>query len=140
MGLVHDTGIPVLINAVSEHEKQNRGQSLGEEVVEILITSVHEAVGAHVLEEWGLSEAIVGAARDHHHYRGAERSSPASSLLYAGNLVCRHLGIGLEQNPVAFNLERVFTDLKVGDPEKIGPVLEAVERDFQGMMAGMKAA
>jgi HD-like signal output (HDOD) protein len=140
MGLLHDTGTPVLVTAIGEYEKQNRGQALGPEVVEILITQIHEEVGAHVLTEWGLSPAIVAAAGAHHHYRGAEKSTPACSLVHAGNLVCRHLGIGLEQSSVAFNIERVFVDLHIGDADKIAPILETVERDFNALMAGMHAA
>jgi HD-like signal output (HDOD) protein len=140
MGLLHDTGTPVLVSAVSEYERQNQGLALGQEVVESLIAQAHEEVGAHVLGEWGMSPAIVGAAADHHHYRGEGRSTPAGSLVYAGNLVCRHLGIGDPQREVNFTIERVFVDLHIAESERIAPILEAVTRDFESLMAGLHAA
>jgi len=137
MGLLHETGTPVLVSTVAEYERQNRGVALGEDLVEILITQLHEEVGAHVLVEWGMSDVVVGAALAHHQYRGAGKSSPGSSLVHAGNLVCRHLGIGGESESVAFNLERVFTDLKLGDTDAVAPILETVQREFDGLMAGL---
>ena len=43
-----DTGKPVLVSTISEVERQNKGQSLGQDTVEILMSQLHEEVGAHV--------------------------------------------------------------------------------------------
>ena len=45
-GLLHDTGKPVLVYAVTELERQNQGRSLGRDVVEILMATMHEETGA----------------------------------------------------------------------------------------------
>lgn len=139
-GLLHDTGIPVLVSAIGEYEKLNHGVALGPDVVEILIGQLHEEIGAHVLSEWGMSKAIVDAARAHHHYRGVDRTPDACRLVYAGNLICRHLGLGAIQLDVGFTIEPVFVDLKLADSDRITPILESVSSDFEGLMAGLKAA
>jgi len=139
-GLLHDTGKPVLVSAVAEYERQNKGLALGHEVVETLMSQLHEEVGPHVLTEWGMSPAIVGAAGAHHRYAGAGRTPPACALVYAGNLVCRHLGIGDVPTIVNFTIERVFVDLCVAESDRITPILETVRTEFDGLMAGLHQA
>jgi HD-like signal output (HDOD) protein len=140
LGLLHDTGKPVLVNAVTEIEKQNRGRSIGAETVEIVISQLHEEIGAYVLREWGMSETIVGAAGAHHRYAGAARSSPPCQLIYAANLICQQLGIGDVKREINFTTEHVFADLKLADNEKITPVLEMVARDLDSLTAGMNGS
>src|SRR5439155_4595570 len=97
LGLLHDIGVPVLVQAISDYEKQHGGRALGEDLVEILISQLHEEVGAYVLKTWGMPEAFVGSAGAHHVYRGGTRATPAQKLVYAGNLICEHLGIADER-------------------------------------------
>jgi HD-like signal output (HDOD) protein len=136
LGLLHDTGTPVLVNAVAESEKQNRGVALGEEMVEILIGQLHEEIGAYVLGDWGMSPAVVEAAGGHHRYAGP-RATPAQRLVFAGNLLCRHLGIGDEKREVNFTIEHVFTDLGLGDQARMEPIVESVGRSAGGMLSGL---
>lgn len=137
LGLLHDTGKPVLVNAVSEYEHQNGGQPLGEEAVEILILQLHEEIGAYVLSDWGMPPSVVGAAGAHHKYRGEGRTTPASSLVYAGNLICQHLGIGDVQRDVDFSVEHVFADFQIADFARISPILDTVTCEFESLMAGL---
>lgn len=139
LGLLHDTGKPVLVHSVSEIERANKGQSLGTEVVEILLTQMHEEVGAHVLEKWGMPAAFVEAARDHQFYKSAT-CTPAQRLVHAGTLVCRHLGIGELDQDVTFTLERVFRDLDLGDDEKMAPIVESVREGTERMLSGLEEA
>lgn len=140
LGLLHDTGKPVLVNAISECEKQNGGRPLGDDLVEIVMSQMHEEVGAYVLERWGMAAPIVEAARAHHFYRGAARATPAHKLICAGNLICQHLGVGDVQRDINFTVEHVFADLDLADNERVSPMLEAVARDIEGMMTGLEGA
>jgi HD-like signal output (HDOD) protein len=136
LGLLHDTGTPVLVNAVAESEKQNRA-SLGDAMVEILISQLHEETGAHVLTCWGMSSAVVGAAAGHHRYQPGSKAH-SHRLVYAGNLICQNLGIGADQRDVDFTVERVFADLGLADFEKVGPILESVTRETETMLGGLQ--
>jgi HD-like signal output (HDOD) protein len=137
MGLLHDTGKPVLVSAVSECERQNKGMSLGQEKVEILMSQLHEEIGAYVLKSWQLSPSIVAAAGSHHRYLGASRATPAHSLIYASNLICQHLGIGETQRDIDFTVEHVFADLKLADWERMTPILESVGQEVERLMVGL---
>ena len=75
---------------------------------EIVLSQLHEEIGAYVLEHWGMPAPIVDAARLHSRYAGESQSKPAQKLLYAANLVCRNLGIGDVHDGVSFNLEQVL--------------------------------
>jgi HD-like signal output (HDOD) protein len=140
MGLLHDTGTPVLVSAVSECERQNGGASLGPEVVEILMSQLHEEIGAYVLKGWSMSPAIVSAAGAHHRYQGGAKAAATHRLVYAGNLVCQHLGIGDVQRDIDFSIEHVFADLDLADVTKVSPILDTVTREVDSMMAGLHEA
>ncbi len=137
LGLLHDTGKPVLVFAISEYERQNNGQSLGEDMVEILLTQLHEEIGAYVLENWGMPPAIVGAAGAHHAYRGTGKATPAQQLVHAGNLICQHLGIGDVQRDINFTVEHAFADLNLADLDRIEPILEKVTSELESLMVGL---
>ncbi len=140
LGLLHDTGKPVLISAVSDFERQNGGRSLGSEVVEILMSQLHEEIGSYVLEGWGMSPSIVSAAGAHHRYQGGARAATTHRLVYAGNLVCQHLGIGDVQRDIDFSIEHVFADLELADVDRVSPILDTVTREIECMMAGLHEA
>ena len=140
LGLLHDIGVPVLISAVSGYAKQNNDQALREDVVEILMSQLHEEVGAYVLRNWGMSDAFVSAARTHHLYRGSAKSTPAQKLVYAGNQICEHLGIASERRDVNFQFVEIFSDLQLADTDKVSPILESVSEQFNSMVAGMLIA
>jgi HD-like signal output (HDOD) protein len=140
IGLLHDTGKPTLVNTINEYEKKNQGRALGNELVEIVLSQLHEEIGAYVLEQWGMPEPIVEAARLHHRYTGDAQTKPAQKLIHAANLICRHLGIGEEQDGVSFNLERVFLDLKLTDLPRVEKILEGVTHEMEAMLQGFGGA
>jgi HD-like signal output (HDOD) protein len=136
LGLLHDTGKPTLVNTILEYEKKNQNRALGSELVEIILSQLHEEIGAYVLQKWGMPEPIVEAARMHHRYLGGTQAKPAHKLIHAANLICRHLGIGDVQEGISFNLERVFLDLGLSDQARMDKILEAVQRDMEAMLEG----
>ena len=138
VGLLHDIGKPTLVLTILEYERKNEGRTMGEELVEIVLSQLHEEIGAYVLEQWGMPEGVVEAARAHHQYQDSPNASPVHRIAYAANLVCQHLGVGQDQSSVAFNLERAFLDLKLSDPAQVDQVLEAVSRDLETLMAGFE--
>jgi HD-like signal output (HDOD) protein len=140
MGLLHDTGKPVLVSAVAELERQNGGAAIGSEVVEILMSQLHEEIGAYVLKGWGMSAAIVSAAGAHHRYQGGAKAAATHRLVHAGNLVCQHLGIGDVQRDIDFSIEHVFADLDLADVAKVSPILDTVTREVDSMLAGLHDA
>lgn len=140
IGLLHETGKPVLVNAVSEFERQNQGRPLGQERVEILMSHLHEEIGAYVLADWDMPPSVVGAAGEHHRYQGANRATSAQRLVYAGNLVCQHLGIGDVQKDIDFTIEHAFADLGLSDHEQIAAILETVQSEVEALMVGLKDA
>jgi HD-like signal output (HDOD) protein len=140
MGLLHDTGKPVLVGAVAETERQNKGASLGNEVVEILMSQLHEESGAYVLTGWGMSPSVVSAAGAHHRYQGGARATATHRLVHAGNLVCQHLGIGDVQRDIDFSIEHVFADLDLADVDRMSSILDTVTSEVEGMLAGLHEA
>ena len=139
LGLLHDTGKPTLVNTITEYEKKNQGRALGEELVEIVLSQLHEEIGAYVLEQWGMPAPIVEAAALHHRYAEAQ-AKPSQKLIFAANLICKHLGIGDVHEGVAFNLERVFGDLGLTDLTRVDKILEAVSKQMEAMLAGFGGA
>ena len=139
-GLLHDTGKPVLVSAISEFERQNHGASLGDEVVEILMSQLHEEIGAYVLGGWGMSPSIVSAAGAHHRYQGGSRATATHRLVHGGNLVCQHLGIGDVQRDIDFSVEHVFADLGLADVARMAPILDRVTREIECMLDGLHEA
>lgn len=135
-GLLHETGTPVLINAVTDFEKRNDGRSMGEEMVEILVSQLHEEIGAYVLDKWGMPATIVDAAGGHHRYRSAANATGAHRLVFAANRICASLGIGCAIQEVDFTIEHVFADLKIDDMEKINRIIDVVQREFSSLMGG----
>lgn len=140
IGLLHDTGKPTLVNTITEYEKRNQGRALGSELVEVVLSQLHEEIGAYVLEQWGMPQPIVDGAREHHRYAGAGQSRPAQKLIHAANLICRHLGIGDAQDGVSFNLERVFLDLGLTDLARMDRILEVVQQQMDAMLEGFGKA
>lgn len=140
IGLLHDTGTPTLIGAVSEYERENKGRALGLEIVEILNSQLHEEVGAHVLEKWAMPAALVEAAGVHHRYQSGAEATPARRLIYAAGLVCAHLGIGSPQRDVSFNVEHVFADLGLTDPGQLASIIESIDVDARNLFAGFGIA
>jgi HD-like signal output (HDOD) protein len=138
VGLLHDTGTPVLVSAITEHERRNNNQPLGEEPVEILLSQLHEETGAYVLQDWGMNPAIVAAAATHHRARAGTTGIPAQDLAYAANLICQHLGIGSLQRDVDFTIEHVFQRLGLDDFELISPLLEFVQRELETLVTGLE--
>ncbi|GJM44573.1 MAG: hypothetical protein DHS20C21_14150 [Gemmatimonadota bacterium] len=137
VGLLHDIGKPTLVHTILEYERKNDGQSMGEELVELVLSQLHEEIGAYVLEQWGMPPDAVEAARAHHRYNESNEA-PVHRTIYAANLVCQHLGVGDIQRDVPFNLEPAFLDLKLSDREQVDQVVSAISRDVDNLMAGMK--
>lgn len=137
LGLLHDTGKPVLVNAIYEYERKNSDRALGMETVEILLSQLHEEIGGYVLDRWGMPPTMVDAAAGHHRYRGSANATPAHRLVVAANLICKHLGIGEEPRDVDFTIEHVFKDLKIDNFDTITKILDTVTREMEGMMSGL---
>lgn len=137
LGLLHDTGTPVLVSTIADLEKQNQGRSFGQDTVEIVISQLHEDVGGHVLTSWGMSASVVEAARAHHLYLGSGRATPSQQLVHAGVLICQHLGIGDVQRDINFTVDHAFADIKLNDMERMTPILETVTRELESLMVGL---
>lgn len=136
VGLLHDIGTPTLVTTILEYERKNGGQPIGEELVELALSQLHEEIGAHVLRKWGMPEAVVVGARLHHRYEPVTSPEPAHKLIRAANQICEHLGLGVEPCGVSFPVERVFLDLGAPVLEKLEAILESVSADFENLMAG----
>lgn len=135
-GLLHDIGKPTLVSTIMEYERANGNRSMGRDLVEIVLSQLHEEIGAYVLQEWGMPADSIEAARAHHRYRETGKVIPAHRMVYAANLVCQQLGFGEVQRDVAFNLERVFLDIGLSDREKVDKILGRVSRDAETLMSG----
>lgn len=139
MGLLHDIGKPTLVTTIMEYERKNGGKPIGEELVELVLSQLHEEIGAYVLEQWSMPEALVAAARSHHRYDDSRSAPPAHRLIYSANLVCEHLGVGDVERTVSFNLERVFLDLGQPILDRMDGIVESVSRDLERLLAGFGA-
>ncbi|MBZ0270228.1 HDOD domain-containing protein [bacterium] len=139
MGLLHDIGKPTLVMAIMEYERKNGGAPIGEELVELVLSQLHEEIGGYVLQQWGMHEMIVAGARAHHRYDESRSAPPGHRLIHAANRICEHLGVGSEQSPVSFSVERVFLDLGAPIIDKIDGIVEAVSRDLESLLTGFGA-
>jgi HD-like signal output (HDOD) protein len=138
IGLLHDIGKPTLVHTILEYERKNDNRPMGEELVELVLSQLHEETGAYVLEQWGMPEGAVAAARGHHLYQQAAPGAAAHRIIHAANLVCEHLGAGETQRDVSFNLERVFIELGLAEPAKVDPILQKISGDLENLMAGFE--
>lgn len=136
LGLLHDTGVPTLLNAIADYARENQGRPLDDETAEIVVTQMHEQVGAHVLKQWGMPEPIVTAAGQHHLYRAGHAVPPATRLVYAANRICQHLGVGGDGGEVNFTTEHVFLDLGLNDRDRMTEILERVQIGMDSLLSG----
>lgn len=140
MGLLHDIGKPTLVTTILEYERKNGGKPIGEELVELVLSQLHEEIGAYVLQQWEMPEAFVVAARAHHRYDESRSATPAHRLIYSANLVCEHLGVGDVDRTVSFNIERVFMDLGQPVLDQMDGIVQSVSTDLEKLLAGFGAA
>lgn len=135
IGLLHDTGKPTLVNTLVEYEKKNGGKAMSDDLVEIVLSQLHEEIGAYVLQKWEMPASFVEAARQHHRYQESGKVPDAHRMIYAANLMCEHLGVGEIQRSISFNLERVFADL--GLPlDKVEEMLDRVSAQVEDLLSG----
>ncbi len=123
-GLLHDIGRPVLLQSIAQIEDTTLGgREIGAESASVILDDLHETIGAHVAERWRLAANVIDAVRHHHDPAGSREHRTLASIVYCGDRMARHLGIGGEPRECDFRLDRVFNDLKLVDEDVLTRIL-----------------
>lgn len=134
-GLLHDIGRPVLFSkapleaaaAVLEASRSSQPLYLIEEK---LLGFHHGAVGAALLEWWGLPGMLVEAAAYHHRPRLAQRFPSETAIVHLADLFANALGLGSSGERLVPTFEPAAWDEVDLNPATLGALLNQVELQF----------
>lgn len=87
-GLLHDVGMPVVLQAIHELETE-RGASYSDAVVELALSSYHEEVGGMLARHWALPDQVVDALRYHHRYLQSESYAEAAMITCLADMLAQ---------------------------------------------------
>ena len=124
-GILHDLGKVILDEFIGKYYQElntcmEEGQFFFEEAEEKVIGISHAEVGAELLRLWRLPDALVSAARWHHHPEAAGSYLPVASVVHVADVLSYALGVGtgvdgLKQRPCrsvveSFNISHKAVD------------------------------
>jgi HD-like signal output (HDOD) protein len=96
-GLIHDVGKLLVLKAlVSVGERDRNAPRITKTAADEFVDTMHPECGFMLLEKWNLPEPYCVVCRDHHR-QDYDTSNILLILVRLANLVCRKLGIGLNQ-------------------------------------------
>ena len=97
--LLHDVGKLVLGQFIDDDYaalEAAAGSSVSFEIAEKEVLGTdHAEVGARILEQWALPDALVHAVRWHHNPENAEAVHQSTDIVHVANMLCLMLGIGV---------------------------------------------
>lgn len=113
-GLLHDIGKAFLLMAIAELKKKGQlGESVPHTFVEEVLDTLHQSIGAQLLETWNLPELYCAVAR-HHHDENLEGRDIVLPMVSLANKVLAKAGIGILHTPdidLATSPEAIALDL-----------------------------
>jgi len=136
MGLLHDVGWLLLIQALSELELKKRFQGAMSNAARIAMLEAHHGdFGARIFEKWGFDEKYQQISRFHHHPDRAEAPSNELLAVHLANRVAVAAGFGLNENSDAGSMENTDTASHLGlSPE----TLERIRTQVEERMAALE--
>lgn len=97
-GLIHDVGKLLVLKAlVSVGERDRNAPRITKTAADEFVDTLHPECGFMLLEKWNLPEPYCVVCRDHHRH-DYDTANILLILVRLANLVCRKLGIGLNQD------------------------------------------
>ena len=134
MGLLHDIGKLVLIQAVSELDIE--GKLSGEEDGRTTITTLnkfHGKVGSALLRKWKFSTEYVQVALHHDNLKPVDHVPKKLLIVHFSNLLVKAMGYTLA-TPTAIDLESSESNRVLGlDSDRIARIKEAVTERMEGV-------
>lgn len=113
-GLLHDIGKAFLLMAVAELKRMGQlDDSVPQSFIEEVLDTLHQSIGAQLLETWNLPELYCTVARRHHD-EGLEGQDIVLAMVSLANKVLAKAGIGIMHTPdidLATSPEAIMLDL-----------------------------
>jgi putative nucleotidyltransferase with HDIG domain len=139
-GLLHDIGRSVLLHSIVEIEDTTlKGRPIGQDSVVILLDDFHELIGGYVAVKWKLPPSMIESIKCHHHPVRSREYRVLTSVVYCGDRIAEHLGLGGESKECAFALDRVFNELRINGDDVLQPILATTREQTQGFLAAFNA-
>ncbi len=111
--LLHDVGKLVLGQFVHEDYaalEAAAGSTVSFEIAEKEVLGTdHAEIGARILEQWSLPEALVHAVRWHHNPEKSEEIHSSTDIVHVANMLCLMLGIGVGREGLQYHPSPVVT-------------------------------
>jgi HD-GYP domain-containing protein (c-di-GMP phosphodiesterase class II) len=123
MGLIHDIGKILLLNAFSE---VSRGQSLRMDAIQTNIQEAHIGLGSMLLKRWGFDAEFINVINHHEDTEYSPDTVKEILVVNLANMLTRQIGFSLFEEEVDFAELQSATILKL-KPEKIEGIGEEVK-------------
>jgi len=123
MGLIHDIGKILLLNAFSE---VSRGQSLRMDAIQTNIQEAHIGLGSMLLKRWGFDAEFINVINHHEDVEFSPDTVKEILVVHLANMLTRQIGFSLFEEEVDFAELQSATILKL-EPEKMEGIGEEVK-------------
>lgn len=123
MGLIHDIGKILLLNAFSE---VSRGQSLRMDAIQTNIQEAHIGLGSMLLKRWGFDAEFINVINHHEDVEFSPDTVKEIMVVHLANMLTRQIGFSLFEEEVDFAELQSATILKM-EPEKMEGIGEEVK-------------
>jgi len=123
MGLIHDIGKILLLNAFSE---VSRGQSLRMDAIQTNIQEAHIGLGSMLLKRWGFDAEFINVINHHEDVEFSPDTVKEVLVVHLANMLTRQIGFSLFEEEVDFAELQSATILKL-EPDKIEGIGEEVK-------------
>jgi HD-like signal output (HDOD) protein len=123
MGLTHDIGKILLLNAFSEVTK---GKSLKMEAVEANVQEAHIALGSMLLKRWGFDAEFINVISHHEDAEFSPDTVKEILVVHLSNMLTRQIGFSLFEEQVDFTELQSAKTLKM-EPEQMENIGEEVK-------------
>jgi HD-GYP domain-containing protein (c-di-GMP phosphodiesterase class II) len=123
MGLIHDIGKILLLNAFSEVSK---GKSLKMDAIEANVQEAHIGLGSMLLKRWGFDAEFINVINHHEDVEFSPDTVKEILVVNLANMLTRQIGFSLFEEEVDFTELPSATILKL-EPEKLESIGEEVK-------------
>jgi HD-like signal output (HDOD) protein len=121
VGLLHDLGKVVIdSNTCDEFDqiitKAYSGNNTFDQAERLILGFDHARVGAALLQNWRLPDALVFAVENHHQPSKELDSNPLTAFVHIADFICLNLGIGIGTDGLRYDFDtNVLDSLKIKD-------------------------
>jgi HD-GYP domain-containing protein (c-di-GMP phosphodiesterase class II) len=123
MGLIHDIGKILLLNAFSE---VSRGKSLSMDAIEANLQEAHIGLGSMLLKRWKFDAEFINVITHHEDVEFSQDTVKEILVVHLANMLTRRIGFSLFEEEVDFTELQSATILKM-EPEQMEGIGEEVK-------------